>query len=179
MSPTTLTRRRFLHITGAGATAALAAGCTDEENGEEEPPEEPDDEADQADETDQEPEAELVDDDEEPDYGDFMEDVPNYEGTYDFRGEDEVEVLVGAGEQGLQFEPAAIMIDSGTTVIWEWTGEGGAHNVVHEDGEFESELVDEAGHTFEHTFEEENVYQYVCSPHEANGKKGAVTVDDE
>ena len=60
----------------------------------------------------------------------------------------------------LAFSPAAIQVDSGTTVTWEWTGEGGAHNVVHEDGEFESDLQEEDGATFEHTFEEEGNFLY-------------------
>jgi halocyanin-like protein len=179
MLPKNIDRRCFLRITGATVTATLIAGCTDEEGASEESDDQAEPADDEADENDGETEAELVDNEEEPDYDDFMDDVPNYEGTYDFRDQDEVEVTVGAGDQGLQFEPAAIMVDSGTTVVWTWTGEGGSHNVVHEGGEFESELVDEAGHTFEHVFEEENVYRYICTPHEANGKKGAVAVEDQ
>jgi hypothetical protein len=52
------------------------------------------------------------------------------------------------------------------------------HNVVGQDGSFESELTDEEGHTFSHTFEEAGVYRYVCGPHEAMGMKGAVVVGD-
>jgi hypothetical protein len=71
------------------------------------------------------------------------------------------------------------MVDPGTTVVWEWTGEGGAHDVVSQEGEeLESELVDEEGHTYEHTFEEAGETLYICTPHEAQGKKGAVAVDE-
>ncbi|MDL5362560.1 halocyanin domain-containing protein [Halalkalicoccus sp. NIPERK01] len=180
MKPNDIDRRRFLRIAGVTATATLVAGCTaaddsdDDGNGgtdEGSTPEENGDEG--AGETD------FVGSEEEPDYGGFMDDVPNYERTYDFRGEETVDVAVGAGDGGLTFEPAAIMVDPGTTVIWEWTGEGGAHNVTGEDGSFASELVGEAGHTFEHAFEEAGVYEYVCTPHEANGMKGAVAVADE
>lgn len=114
-------------------------------------------------------------------YDGWFDDVPNYEGTYDYRGEEEVHVDVGAGEDGLLFEPAAILVDPGTTVVWEWTGEGGAHNVVEENGAFESELTEEAGHAFEHSFEEDDedgIFRYVCTPHEALGMKGAVAVGD-
>ncbi len=114
-------------------------------------------------------------------YDGWLDDVDNYDGTHDYRGEDEVRVSVGAGENGLLFDPAAILIDEGTTVVWEWTGEGGGHNVAAVDDAFESELVDEAGHTFEHTFDdasEGDVYTYVCTPHEAVGMKGAVAVGD-
>lgn len=114
-------------------------------------------------------------------YNGWFDDVPNYEGTVDYSGEDEVELLVGTGDLGVEFEPPAIQVDPGTTVVWEWTGEGGSHNVVEENGVFESELSDEAGHTFEHTFEADDdgeVFRYVCTPHEANNMLGAVAVGD-
>ncbi|PSP91806.1 halocyanin domain-containing protein, partial [Halobacteriales archaeon QS_4_66_20] len=59
----------------------------------------------------------------------------------------------------------------------EWTGEGGGHNVVDEDGKFESEIVSEGGHTFEYTFEESGTTRYYCAPHKASGMKGAVVVE--
>ncbi|MGM0447380.1 MAG: halocyanin domain-containing protein [Methanobacteriota archaeon] len=115
-------------------------------------------------------------------YDGWLDDVSNYEGTRDLRGESEVTVSVGAGENGLLFDPPAILVDSGTTVVWEWTGEGGGHNVVEEDGTFESgEAVAEEGETFEYTFEdagEGDVFRYVCEPHEGAGMKGAVAVGD-
>jgi halocyanin-like protein len=122
-------------------------------------------------------------------YQGWFEDVPNYEGTVDYRGRDEVTVAVGAGEDGLSFEPAAVLVDPGTTVVWEWTGQAAPHNVVHEppeDGEptFESEMLSEEGATFDHTFDdaEEAIYRYFCAPHRGAGMKGAVAVgnvDDE
>lgn len=123
-------------------------------------------------------------------YQGWFEDVDNYEGTVDYRGQDEVTVAVGAGENGLFFEPAAILVDPGTTVVWEWTGQATPHNVVHEPAEegqgpvFESELLEEEGATFEHTFDEveEGILRYYCDPHRAVGMKGAVAVgnvDDE
>ncbi|WP_096392874.1 halocyanin domain-containing protein [Halorubrum trapanicum] len=113
-------------------------------------------------------------------YGDWFENVGNYEGTRDLRGQDEVTVSVGAGENGLRFDPPAILVDQGTTVVWEWTGEGGGHNVVAEDGTFDSgSAVAEAGTTFEYTFEdasEGDVFRYACEPHRSIGMKGAVAV---
>ena len=114
-------------------------------------------------------------------YDGWFEDVGNYEGTVDLSGEETVEVLVGTGDQGVHFEPPAIQVDPGTTVVWEWTGEGGEHNVVEEDAVFESERTAEEGFTFEHTFEEDDegeVFRYVCTPHEALGMLGAVAVGD-
>jgi hypothetical protein len=64
-------------------------------------------------------------------------------------------------------------------VGWEWTGKGGSHDVSADDGSFASEMVGEAGHTFERTFEQTGVSKYVCTPHQAMGMKGAVVVGDE
>ena len=110
---------------------------------------------------------------------DYLADAMNYDGSAeDMTGEDSVTVEVGAGN-GLAFGPAAVRIDPGTTVTWEWTGEGGGHNVINEGGAFDSgELVSEAGHTFEHTFEEEGIFLYYCRPHKGSGMKGAVIVGD-
>jgi halocyanin-like protein len=110
-----------------------------------------------------------------------MSDVSNYDGVHDHTGSGEVTVEVGAeANQGaFGFGPAAIQVDPGTTVVWEWNGEGGVHNVAAESGgEFSSELTQEAGFTFEHTFESEGVAQYFCQPHRALGMKGVVVVGD-
>jgi halocyanin-like protein len=118
-------------------------------------------------------------------YDGWLDGVDNYDGTHDYTGQDEVTVSVGAVD-GLKFGPAAILVDPGTTVIWEWTGEGGAHNVVADDETFTSgDPVAEAGTTFEYTFDdaaEGDIFNYLCVPHEAVGMKGAVaigSVDDE
>lgn len=55
-------------------------------------------------------------------------------------------------------------------------GEGGAHDVVAEDGGFESELIEDEGTTFEHTFEETGTCRYICTPHGTTGMKGDVVV---
>ncbi|ERH06404.1 MAG: halocyanin domain protein [Halonotius sp. J07HN4] len=89
-----------------------------------------------------------------------------------------VTVSVGVGQQGFAFGPAAVQVSPGTTVTWEWTGEGGGHNIV-EDAEnpaFTSKLRAEAGHTFEHTFSDPGVYTYYCSPHRGYGMIGVVEV---
>ena len=113
-------------------------------------------------------------------YDGWLDDVDNYDGTHDYRGEEVVHVDVGAG-MGLSFDPAAILIDEGTTVVWEWTGEGGEHNVAERNDAFESDLAATAGHTFEHTFddvEEGDTFEYVCTPHEAVDMKGVVAIGD-
>ncbi|GAB3683838.1 hypothetical protein GCM10028857_12020 [Salinarchaeum chitinilyticum] len=106
----------------------------------------------------------------------FLAGANNYDGVADLRGEDAVTVDVGAGN-GLAFGPAAIHVDPGTTVTWEWTGNGGPHNVSEVDGAFRSgDATPEAGTTFEQTFEEAGVARYVCEPHQGAGMKGAVVV---
>ncbi|SDM94650.1 halocyanin domain-containing protein [Halogranum gelatinilyticum] len=113
-------------------------------------------------------------------YGGWFEGVENFDGTVDKTGQSEVTVTVGAQGNGgsFAFGPAAVRVDPGTKVVWKWSGGGGSHNVVAEDGSFESELVGESGHTFSHTFESEGISKYACVPHKAMGMKGAVVVGD-
>jgi halocyanin domain len=115
----------------------------------------------------------------QPDFGGYLDDVGNFDGSVvDATGQDEVTIEVGAeGNSGnLAFGPAAVHVDAGATVVWEWTGEGGSHNVVSEAGAFESDLVGEQGFTFERTFEEDGIYNYFCQPHKSLGMKGSVVV---
>lgn len=106
-----------------------------------------------------------------------------YEGDLaDQTGQDEITIDVGAGDQSLAFDPPGVRIDTGTNVVWEWTGEGAAHNVVPQgDSDFEDfgqeEQTDEAGHTVEYTFDEAGVGLYLCEPHETQGMYGAVVVE--
>jgi len=113
-------------------------------------------------------------------FGGWFDNVSNFDGVVDMTGQDEVTVDVGVQANGgaLGFGPAAVQVSPGTTVVWEWTGEGGGHNVVAEDGTFSSgeEFVSEAGYTYEYTFESEGTYRYICVPHEQLGMKGAVVV---
>lgn len=156
----TLSRRTILQAGTAVAAGGLLAGCL----GDDEPPEPNDDDD---------------DDDDLEDWEEFMEDANEYDGTIeDMTGQDEVEVLNGGGPAGLAYDPPAIEIDVGTTVVWEWTGEGGAHNVVAEDESFNSgDAVDEEGKRWDHTFDEEGTYTYYCTPHRAAGMKGVIFVE--
>jgi halocyanin-like protein len=121
-----------------------------------------------------------------PKFGSYLEDANLYDGSNvkDVRGEDSVTVSVGAGD-GLAFDPPAIWVSPGTTVTWEWTGEGGGHNVIaNDDGaaSFESgDPVSEEGATFEYQFAEGDagITNYHCAPHEGQGMKGSVAVGDD
>ncbi|WP_435073389.1 halocyanin domain-containing protein [Halorubrum sp. HHNYT27] len=95
--------------------------------------------------------------------------------TVDATGEETVSVLVGA-DGGFSFAPAALRVDVGTTVVWEWTGVGGSHNVIDRGGAFESGLAAAEGHTFEHEFSTPGTYEYVCTPHQTRDMEGTVEV---
>ena len=87
-------------------------------------------------------------------------------------------VAVGAGS-GLSFDPEELTIAPGTTVTWEWTGQGGAHNVVADDGAFDSgDPEDGDDITFSHTFPDTGEFPYHCVPHREVGMVGTIIVEE-
>ena len=108
----------------------------------------------------------------------WFSNTDNATSVVDRRGASEVAIKVGAEANGgaFGFNPAAVRINPGTKVVWEWTGNGGSHNVVAENGAFESQLYSTPGETFEYTPSETGVIRYACSPHEPMGMKGALIV---
>ncbi|PYZ02634.1 hypothetical protein C8039_02635 [Halogeometricum sp. wsp3] len=105
----------------------------------------------------------------------------NFDGTIVDRTDTDT-ATVTAGVEGnggkFAFGPPALKISTETTVRWEWTGEGGPHNIVSKgDGPLNSELVAEEGNTYEHTFAETGTYLYSCKPHKGLGMRGAVSLD--
>lgn len=156
---TYISRRSFVQTAAVAATPPVAlSGCLHEDATY--------NEATYADE-------EFVDD--TPEYDGYLDDV-DHPGMVDWTGRSDVTVLVGDGENGLHFGPAAIRIDRSTTVTWEWTGSGGGHDVVEEDGAFESTISYVEGHTFSHEFDEPGLYRYTCQPHDHRGMRGAIEV---
>ncbi|MDS0282769.1 halocyanin domain-containing protein [Halomicroarcula sp. S3CR25-11] len=116
-----------------------------------------------------------------PDFGGFLDDAGNFDGTVvDARGQDSVTVAVGAQGNGgaFAFDPPAVHVDNGATVQWEWTGNGGGHNVVQEGGDTldSGEPVASAGINYENTFDTDGIYNYICEPHVSLGMKGSVVV---
>ena len=111
------------------------------------------------------------------DYGGWFDGVGNFDGTEDASGRSSVTVRVGTQANGgpYGFGPPAIRVDPGTTVVWEWTGEG-THNVVEENEGYRSQLTSEQGFTFEQTFDSTGISKYYCEPHLSLGMKGAVVV---
>jgi halocyanin-like protein len=115
----------------------------------------------------------------EPDFGGHLGEANLYDGSVaDMTGQSTVTVKVGAGDEGYAFDPPAVKVDNGATVEFEWTGNGGAHNVVSSgDGPLDSgSPAGGTGVMYEHTFEEDGVYNYICVPHESLGMLGSVVV---
>lgn len=104
-----------------------------------------------------------------------------YDGTISDQTEtDLVEITTGAKGNGghLSFNPHAVKVSTGTTIRWSWTGKGGGHNLVFEDGDFRRESVHaESGIHFEETFSETGVFRYACKPHHDLGHRGAIIVE--
>jgi halocyanin-like protein len=172
MSDQHLTRRTFV-----GGTIAIAAGMAGCSGGGGTASGEADSNEDTADET---AGSDGGSEDSVPsEVEEYLADTDNYDGVVDETGASEVTVTVGTEANGgnFGFGPAAVRVSPGTTVVWEWNGLGSSHNVVDEDGSFESELVMEEGHTFSQTFEESGVVQYYCTPHRTMGMKGVVIVE--
>lgn len=118
-----------------------------------------------------------------PDFGGWLAEADG--GFRDVRGQDEVTVDVGAEGNGgnVAFSPAGLWIGPDTTVVWEWTGDGGQHNVASvgdSDFEFRSgDPVESAEETFEQTFEEGGIAKYQCEPHASLEMKGAIAVGND
>lgn len=115
----------------------------------------------------------------DPTFDGWLDNVDNYSQLIDKSNTDQITISVGAkGNNGnFAFDPPAVRISLGTQITWEWTGLGGQHNVVETNGVFESELTDEANHTFTHTLQDSGTYKYSCIPHETIGMKGVIVVD--
>lgn len=116
---------------------------------------------------------------EETGYGDWFDNVSNFDGTVDRTNRESVQVAVGAQGNGggFAFEPAAVAISPRTVVEWIWTGEGGEHNIVAENGAFSSEYARSEGYTYARQFDRTGVHLYYCKPHISLGMKGAISVE--
>ncbi|GAB7010642.1 halocyanin domain-containing protein [Halorubrum trueperi] len=102
----------------------------------------------------------------------------------DARGESEVTVEVGAGDDGLAFNPTQLWVDTGTTITWEWTGSGGSHNVVTVEGAADldsGDAVGEEGYTYEYEVTEEDagITHYHCVPHDTTGMHAGIAVGED
>lgn len=105
----------------------------------------------------------------------------------------ENEVFVGPNNR-YAFQPETLTVSQGTTVTW--TFQSPNHNVSCRPEGWDSASLPEGaepfssyddgnsfetvaeGETFQHTFEVAGTYDYVCTPHVANGMVGTVVVEE-
>ena len=103
----------------------------------------------------------------------------NYDGTGDIAdetGTDSLTIEVGPGGN-FQFDPAAVRIDAGTTVTWEWMSNGHSVQQTDSDLEFEGAGIQNQGSTHEETLDSSGVLLYQCGPHSTLGHHGAIIIE--
>lgn len=71
-----------------------------------------------------------------------------------------------------RFQPAALQVATGATVVWAWASNGVEHNVTFED---EVSSGNRGSGTYQRTFADAGVYDYLCTLHGA-GMSGTITV---
>lgn len=78
-----------------------------------------------------------------------------------------------------EFVPDSLSVEPGSTVIWEWVGEAD-HNVapssVPDEASWEGQTDLQSEGTYEHTFDTEGTYEYICEPHVGVGMTGSIEV---
>ena len=134
MTRTKFNRRRILYGVSTAIISSIA-GCTDSvdsgEEGATNGSNENEGANDSASQEDTNESTNQIDPSAEVD--EYLSDANLYDGTVSDRGsESTIEINVGAGENGLAFDPPAVRVSPNTEITWTWTGEGGAHNVVSE-----------------------------------------------
>jgi plastocyanin len=128
-------------------------------------------------------------------------DANNYDGTgsiVDETGTGSLTIEVGPGGN-FQFNPAAVRINPGTTVTWEWLSDGHSVEQVNRgfvvdksptatkeelnemeqnliDFDFEDAPIQNEGATHEYTFESAGVFLYQCGAH-AEQDDGAIIIE--
>ena len=113
----------------------------------------------------------------------WMADANGFDGLRDRRGEEAVTVRVGAGPEGRALEPAAVLVDRGTTVTWEWVEGSGSHYVVDRlRTAAEPDSVPDprpAPYTESEPFDMVGMTRFACYAHHDQGMVGAVVVTDD
>lgn len=159
-------RRRFLAVAGGGTLATAIAGCSDDETVE-------------VDASTGEAQVDVPNDLDE-----YLGDANGYDQQIiDLTNERSVTIAVGAGSEGLQYDPVAFRIEKQTTISWVWTGKGGAHDVTATEDSFRAldsdEPVAQAGEEWDYAVSGDAVhkeFKYFCSNHRDEGMKGGFEV---
>ncbi|MFB6159797.1 MAG: plastocyanin/azurin family copper-binding protein [Haloferacaceae archaeon] len=85
-------------------------------------------------------------------------------------------MAVGQPGGGYVFDPPAVRVDPGTTVVWEWMTERGPHGITAADGSFTAERSRQVGNRYAVRFDGEGVVKYECADHGGEGMRGVVVV---
>lgn len=101
--------------------------------------------------------------------------------------EPEMEVQMTTDDEGEHFVPHVVHIEPSGTVTW--VLENGSHDTTayHPDHDrtlrmpndvepWKSDVMSEEGETFKWTFDDEGIYDYMCSPHESVEMLGRIIV---
>lgn len=179
--PTTWTRRRVLTATGT-VTAAALAGCNTGATGADptDSPTATEHEDEHDDEHDDDHGTDTHEEEAQHEHGGHLPEEPSAAASVEM-------VSTDAGNH--HFAPHVAWIEPGGTVTW--TLESGVHTAtayaagndlparVPEGTEaWDSGSLSEEGATYERTFEEPGVYDYVCTPHRSVGMIGTVVVGE-
>ena len=94
------------------------------------------------------------------------------------------ELVISIAASGMAYDQTDVQIDVGDTVCWTWENESMEHNVAEtiraNDDTRKSTGVysGEANSTvdFQHTFNEDTTFYYMCEPHVSMDMRGTITV---
>jgi len=111
----------------------------------------------------------------------WVGDANGFAGGVDARGQEAVSVTVGA-DGGRALEPAAVLVDPGTTITWEWTGDDEHYVVVEGRVDADPDTVPDpraAPYSESTTLDYVSLFEYACYAHHAEGMRGAVVVVED
>ncbi|PWA80220.1 Blue (type 1) copper domain-containing protein [Artemisia annua] len=98
------------------------------------------------------------------------------------------DVLLGASDGGLVFEPSTFSVPAGEKIVFK-NNAGFPHNVIFDEDEVpsgvdvskismgEEDLLNAGGETYAVTLTEKGTYKFYCAPHQGAGMAGQVTVE--
>lgn len=115
----------------------------------------------------------------------WVPDANGFDGEVaDRRGQENVSIQVGAGPNGHAFDPAAVIVDPGTTITWDWVEESGAHYVVNRvrvayDPETIPDLISSGTYSTSETLDIPQMKRYACYNHDDDGMRAAVIVAED
>jgi plastocyanin len=99
----------------------------------------------------------------------------------DKRGQNEVTIDVGVGTDGHTLDPPVVIVDRGTKITWQWSGDEKHYILrqerVRDDPSTVPDLKKE--HSESKTLDHIGFYRYACYAHHDKGMRGSVIVRDD